>query len=430
VRGAATLILAAAACGRLHFDPASTNGDAADGATVTPPAGPRLVVGYQNACMLDKGNLLCWGANTATQLGAGPMVQPLPIAVGTGHVWIDVAIGRNHMCALDDAKEAWCWGSYSQSQLGLALRTCGNGSLDANEACDDANQENLDGCDCMCQARAQPPDEPNPQPLPDRFQFDRLFAGLNHTCGIRVDGTLWCWGSNGSRQLGVGDGGGSADHSVPLQVVVVAPQVGADNDWMQVGTGDDHTCAIKQDNSLWCWGSNASGQLGQLGNPTIVRERPELVLGGTIATYSQVTGGIDFECAIGTDRRIYCLGRNDTHQLGLGASVSPSDVPVLTSAQAYDVIASGTAHACALRDDHVVECWGQNTRGATGIAAGPDVTTPTALAGTWNALDTGQELTCALDQNDAPWCWGAGGSGQLGNGMTQDSSVPVRVMID
>jgi cysteine-rich repeat protein len=426
-------LFAVAACGRIGFDSAaSITGDAmVDGMLVDPPAGTRLVVGYQAACILEEGNLRCWGSNSQGQLGTGPAMQPTPIAVGTGHVWIDVAIGREHMCALDNAKEAWCWGSYSQSQLGLALRTCGNGTVDTGEMCDDANQENLDGCDCMCQMRAQPPNETSPQQLQDRLQFDRLFAGRNHTCGIRVDGTLWCWGSNGSRQLGVGDGGGSADHSVPMQVVVVAPQVGADDDWLQVGTSDDHTCAVKRDNSLWCWGANASGQLGQTGNPTIVRERPELVLGGAVSTYSQVSGGIDYECAVGGDRQIYCLGRNDTHQLGQGASVAASAVPVLASnASAYDLVAAGTAHACALRDDDVVACWGQNTNGACGAPAGADVTTAIPMAGTWKALDTGEQLTCALDANGAPWCWGAGTLGQLGNGMLQDSSVPVAVMLD
>ncbi|HTL34629.1 MAG TPA: hypothetical protein VL326_15985 [Kofleriaceae bacterium] len=424
MRGLAFL-LALAACGRIGFD--ATGDGGRDG--VMPPAGTRLVVGYQDACVLAEGTLHCWGANNAGQLGTGPATQPMPIVVGAGHVWIDVAIGRSHICALDDAKEAWCWGLYAQDQLGLAPRTCGDGNLDANEACDDANQQNGDGCDCMCQMRAMPPNESAPQQLPDRFQFDRLFAGGDHTCGIRVDGTLWCWGRNGARQLGVGDGGGSADHSAPMQVVIVSPQVGGDDDWLQVGTGDDHTCAIKQDNSLWCWGSNASGQLGQVGNPTIVRERPELVLGGTISTYVEASAGIDYECVLGSDRQIWCLGRNDTHQLGLGANVTAEPVPTLTSSGPYDAIANGTSHACALRSDHVVVCWGENTRGAGGTPIGADLMTPTPMPGTWSSIDTGAQTSCALDESGAPSCWGAGTLGQLGNGMLQDSSVPVSVMM-
>jgi len=416
------LFFALTACGRIDFDPVP-------GAVVTNTS-TQLVVGSQDACVLTDGDLFCWGYNDAGQLGTNAaMIQATPIAVGTGHHWIEVALGREFMCALDDAHEAWCWGGYSTDQLGLASRSCGDGNVDVGEACDDANQQNGDGCDCMCQMTAAPSPIPEPQQLPDRFQFAHLFSGRSHTCGIRLDGTLWCWGRNGARQLGVGDGGGTADHSVPIQVVIVAPQIGRDDDWVQVGPGDDHTCGVKQDGSLWCWGSNGNGQLGQMGNPAIVRERPELVLGGATSSYTAVQGGIDYECARGSDAQIYCLGRNDFHQLGLG-TVTDSPVPVPTTTGEIDAVAVGTTHACALRHDHVILCWGENLNGEAGDPGGADQMLPRAMPGTWKTVDVGEKTSCALDENGLPWCWGSGGFGQLGNGMMLDSTVPVAVCRD
>jgi alpha-tubulin suppressor-like RCC1 family protein len=100
---------------------------------------------------------------------------------------------------------------------------------------------------------------------------------------------------------------------------------------------------------------------------------------------------------------------------------------VVTGGSALVALTVGPTHACALRDDHVAMCWGENVMGAAGEPAGSDQTAPKPITGTWKTIDVGDETSCALDENGAPFCWGNGSHGQLGNGMTVASSVPVAV---
>ena len=385
----------------------------------------RLRIGAAQTCELrDSGELYCWGNNSGGQLGTGAMTGAvtMPIRAGGAMLWKDIALGSSHGCGLDQQGHAWCWGSNVNGQLGLATPACGNTNVDAGEDCDDGNTANGDACSAIC-TTAAPPVELAPRQLPDGRVYRAIFAEAFSTWAIAEDGTLWSWGRNGARQLATGDNG---DRGKPTPSPIVAPQVGADNDWQFIGGGNDHTCAVQGVGSLWCWGSNGNGQLGQGSSTMIVRERPEIVAAGT--TWADVGGGGDYSCALDRAGVVHCWGRNDEAQLGIG-DVMDRDVPVAVEGTGYERVASGFAHSCALRGDGSVWCWGRNTLGETGNGTmSATQPTPSRVDGAWRDLASGADFSCAIASDDSIWCWGDGTAGRLGNGGTVTSNVPVRVL--
>ena len=420
-------LLALTAC-RLGFEARFGEGSDSrvDARTVTPPAQRRLFVGTQHACDLrDNGDAYCWGQNSFAQLGTGSMStsEPTPVRAAGTMAWQALALGSQHSCALDLSGRAWCWGANGNGQLGLATAACGNGTVDSGEECDDANTANGDACSAICTI-ALPPTVLQPTQLPGNRVYRSIFARTLQTWAIASDGTLWSWGRNGARQLGVGD---NADRGKPTQVLIVAPQVGADDQWLAVGGGDDHACAIQVNGSLWCWGSNGNGQLGQGTSTMIVRERPEVVVAGS--TWQDVGAGRDFGCALDRTGVLHCWGLNVEAQLGLG-DVSDRNVPAPLAGTGWDEVANGLIHACARRSDGTAWCWGRNTVGQSGTGTmTPTQSTPAVVEGVWRELGSGNEFSCGLRDDDSIWCWGDGNAGRLGTGNTISSPVPVRVLV-
>ncbi len=131
-------------------------------------------------------------------------------------------------------------------------------------------------------------------------------AGQVHSCEVRSAGTLWCWGSNGNGQLGDGT---TLASSRPVQV-------GTRADWATVGVGDFHSCAVRVEGSLWCWGAGFAGQLGTGGFGQVLSP----VRVGADDGWVQVTGGNTHGCALRSDTTIRCWGGNNAGQLGDGTT--------------------------------------------------------------------------------------------------------------
>jgi alpha-tubulin suppressor-like RCC1 family protein len=196
-------------------------------------------------------------------------------------------------------------------------------------------------------------------------------AGL-HSCGIDRTGKLWCWGYNDSGQLGVGD---LADRPTPVRPGCEAGQAGACfEDWVSVSGGSYHTCGIRLDGSLWCWGGNANAQLGV--GTTGTNERTPLPVEAS-GRWSAVAAGHQHTCAIRKDGTLWCWGAGEYGQLGNGAR-ERQNVPVAVLApdsrsRFEQVLVSGGAgpdggsHTCAVRNDRTLWCWGRNDHGQLGI---------------------------------------------------------------
>jgi alpha-tubulin suppressor-like RCC1 family protein len=212
-----------------------------------------------------------------------------------------------------------------------------------------------------------------PEPKLVGSGYAHVSVGAEHTCGLRNDGALECWGHNESLQVGV-----------PAGVTIATPmRPGCDSanagdrcfsDWTRVGVGAFHSCAIRQSRRMYCWGSNRDGQLGigpSLGSEDTVE--PQLVVGDT--QWSDVSGGSHHSCGLDLDGTLHCWGKNESRQLGIadvGFVSTPARVEVYAPA-GFRSLSLGENHSCAIRDDRTLWCWGRNVEGQIGIGAKSDM---------------------------------------------------------
>ena len=193
-----------------------------------------------------------------------------------------------------------------------------------------------------------------------------------------------------------------------------------------VGAGDGHSCAIRKDGTAWCWGNNDFGQLGD--GTTTDRTVPVAVAGTGLPRFQAIAGGDEHTCALGVDGSVWCWGHNNAFQLGNGMSDFHTPVAVSNLSDAI-AIASGAAHTCAIRADHSVVCWGNNDDGQIGNGANNNQSAPSPIDSLHGvtAIAAGGDATCAVDGNQQLWCWGDNQHGQLGDGTREAHAVPAIV---
>jgi alpha-tubulin suppressor-like RCC1 family protein len=238
-------------------------------------------------------------------------------------------------------------------------------------------------------------------------------SGAGHSCALMSSATARCWGSNIDGELGDGSTTSRAT-AAPVALTSVA----------QISAGADHTCARRLDTTVACWGANSSGQLGD--GTTTSASLPTTVPALTAVT--SISAGLLFTCATRTDGTVVCWGANDAGQLGIASDAVPSPVPV-TVPGIDDAVAvtTGHQHACAIRSDGTVRCWGDDSSGQLGdgptdsTAGGPVAVT--ALTGV-TSIGAAYRHTCAV-ADGAVRCWGSNANGRLGTGSTTSSNVPM-----
>ena len=213
------------------------------------------------------------------------------------------------------------------------------------------------------------------------------------------------------------------------------------------GSAGAHTCAVTTGNTVYCWGNNEYGRLGN--DSTTQSEVPVAVVNGTDGFVNgqveSVSAGEFHTCAVTTGNTVYCWGRNSSGQLGNDSEGdSPVPVPVADSADggfvngSVESVSAGGSHTCAVTTGNTVYCWGSNSQGQLGTGS----TTPLSLVpvavvngdegfvnGQVESVSAGYDHTCAVTTGITVYCWGNNFFGQLGNGTSEnDSSVPVRVL--
>jgi len=153
-------------------------------------------------------------------------------------------------------------------------------------------------------------------------------SGPKYGCGVRTDGTLWCWGRNASGRLGLSD---TTDRAAPVQV----------------GAGTDFACALKTDTTLWCWGENSSGQLGT-GDPSRYLTSPDQVTVPAATDWRSVALGDETTCGVRLDNTLFCWGRNNNDQVGDGTTTNALAPRQVTAVVGVRLIDSGPASDFAL----------------------------------------------------------------------------------
>jgi Regulator of chromosome condensation (RCC1) repeat/Bacterial Ig-like domain (group 2) len=232
-------------------------------------------------------------------------------------------------------------------------------------------------------------------------------AGLQDTCALLRSGAVECWGANYSGQHGDGT---TTNSRVPR-----LPVVGINNA-TQVTLGWGWACARLATGAINCWGANGNGQLGNGGAPGTFSTTPVKVRG--ISTATTVAAGGDFTCALLANGTVWCWGYNGNGELGNGTTTE-SSIPVqVAGINTAVAIGTGYEHGCAVLASGAVQCWGQNSFGALGNGSTTDSTTPVTVVGLSSAqnLAAGVFTTCALLTNGTERCWGDNFYGELGDG--------------
>ncbi len=257
-----------------------------------------------------------------------------------------------------------------------------------------------------------------------RTDWATVSTGDTHTCARTTDRHLYCWGGDHSGQLG--NGGTNTDQPTPVQVV------GNRADWATVTASGSNTCARTTDRHLHCWGSDYFGQLGDGGTDT---DQPAPVeVAGNRADWATVTAGGTHTCARTTDRHLYCWGRDIVGQLGDGGTDTNQPAPVEVAGNRADwaTVSAGASHTCARTTDHRLYCWGADLYGELGDSAAlEEQPAPVEVAGNrtdWTSVSAGGDHTCGRRTNGRLYCWGSDFSGKLGDDVSYaDQPTPVQV---
>nr|WP_315402265.1 hypothetical protein [uncultured Duganella sp.] len=246
-------------------------------------------------------------------------------------------------------------------------------------------------------------------------------AGGSQTVARKADGNLYSWGSNVKGQLGDST---TIDRNAPVLVA------GGGASWKQVAVGDQFVVAIRTDGTLWAWGYNLDGQLGD--GTFVNRTVPTQV--GKDKDWNIVAAGKAHALALKTTGALYSWGRNDRGQLGgdTTAGTGNRTAPVRVGALFFVAIAAGDAHSLAIqRDTNDVYGWGGNEAGQVGNASKTDVAAPVKI-GTLKAswIAAGAAHSAAITTSGTLFAWGLNSAGQLGNNGSTDLQAPAQIGTD
>lgn len=367
-----------------------------------PPPAPPIPPG-------EGSRALVWGKGGDGALGTGSTSTegaPVQMAAGANVVntwganWNSMDGGYDQTCGIGTDERAYCWGLNGSGQLG-------------DGTTDDTNVPVA--------------------VLPGANSGDAwlsVSAGSNYSsCGVGTDGEAYCWGLNGTDgQLGDGT---TSNSSVPVAVV------GGPDSWTSVRVGNTHACGVGADDEAYCWGNNGSGQLGD--GTTTNSQVAVQVMGGP-AQWAQVSAGAEHTCGISTDHRAYCWGKSDAGELGDGTT-DDTNVPVQVldgenTSGSWDSIVAGYYATCGIGGDDQAYCWGWDTSGQLGNGGASDewtptrVDLPTGMSVRMLSMDAWAQHVCALTSSNVVYCWGWNASGQLGDGSFGDADVPVQVNLN
>jgi len=366
-------------------------------------------VGYTIGSTSD-GTLWTWGANNLGQLGDGTTTNStVPEKRGINNNWISIAAGDFHTVAIQSDGKLWAWGENVAGELGYTSTETCQGPLGST-----------------------PPCSTSPGQVGIDSDWVSIAAAGADTVALKSNGTLWAWGANDYGQLGDGT---ITDRHDPTQ------ESSHSNNWVSIAAGGLNTVAIQSDGTLWSWGMNRYGQLGDgtTTNSTVPEKR------GINNKWLSIAAGSEFTMAIKSDGTLWTWGRNHTGQLGHTSSDScaPETDPCSTSPgqvgsdNKWISIAAGWSHSVALKSDGTLWAWGSNGTGQLGhtsleTCGGNPCSLSPGQVGTdtdWVSITAGPSHTMALKSDGTLWAWGSNSSGQLGDGTTTNSYGPEQICL-
>jgi alpha-tubulin suppressor-like RCC1 family protein len=341
------------------------------------------------------GVLWAWGDNAFGQLGDGSTTNsqvPVPVSVLRGATAI--AAG-DHGLALQPNGTVWAWGTNNYGQVG-------------------------DGTVI---------DRLTPVQVVGLSDVTAIVAGGSHSLALRSDGTVWAWGVNDSGELGASTT--QTCNSIPCSMTPI--QVSGLTGVIGIAAGVVHSLAWKADGTVWAWGNNSFGQLGD--GTTTQRATPIEVPG--LSGVGSVAGGGLHTLAVKRDGTVLAWGANGYGQLGDGTTTDRHTPVRVVGLGVASAVSGGLSISLALKPDGTVWAWGLNVYGQLGsptvqtcyVQRYPCSSTPLEVSGLAGviAISTEWEHSLALKANRTVWAWGLNASGELGDNSTTNHLRPVRV---
>ncbi len=415
-----------------------------------------VVSGRAHSCaLLSGGSVKCWGDNTYGQLGnASDTASARPVTVTSLKTTAKaIAAGDDHNCVVYTDGTVGCWGKNDSGQIGMgsasasvSIATATSVTLGASHVSAGTTHScartgtgyvycwGENGLGQVGNKTTTDTSSPSLVLLGDGTSFDNVAAissGGNHTCAIQGDGELYCWGANASSQLGDGGTTGRAYAQANAQSLTA----------IEIAGGSLHTCAITSTGGVQCWGANESSQLGDgatastSGATNVLSPDGENVLDEMISVSARATQA----CGVRADGAVICWGTNSGGNFGDGAmtNVALRSAYVLVGSAAPSSgarqVSTGLQHTCSVLSNGTAKCWGRNAFGQLGDNTVTNNATPVAAAaslGTIKKISSGGYHSCALLPSGSVYCWGYNAYGQLGNNTTTQSLSPVQVISD
>jgi len=442
--------------------------------------------GYYSMAIKADGTLWAWGTNTGVQggnvagmlgNGAGPN-QNTPVQVGTDNHWISVAAGDYHTLALKSDGTLWAWGYNGEGELGIGSTACkstpfqvgtgntwvyisaGGGHSNAIKADGtlwgwgfNADGETGDGTTAQRNSPVQAGTD---------NKWVSVSAGTYYTAALKSDGTLWNWGWSGLHPTQVGTGstwvsyfgsymhfgaiksdgtlwmwgynnvGQVGDGTTTTRANPV--QIGTGTDWVNFGAcaGGYYTAttyATRADGSLWAWGLNTSGQVG---DGTVVNKLVPTLVHTTDNVVSSISPGSDFTTGVKTDGTMWAWGYNNLGQVGDGTTVAKTTPVQIGTATNWHGMNCGDDHTIAIQSNGTIWGWGDNYYGELGDGTTTGRSSPVQIGtnNDWAAVFAGGTSSMAIKANGTLWAWGENNVGQLGDGTLVDKHSPVQIGTD
>jgi len=339
----------------------------------------------------SNGYIFSWGNNSAGQLGTNSTTSTSsPVqTVASSDNWKQATAGNIFSVVVKSDGSMWSFGSNSFGQLG----------------------------DNTLTNRSSPV-----QTMAYGTTWKQIGAGYNHAAGVKSDGTLWIWGNNTNGRLGDNS---IVHRSSPVQTV------GAATNWIQVFCGDSHTGASKNDASLWCWGNNSNGQLGD--DSITHRSSPvQTIAVGT--NWKYLSCGKNHTAGLKIDGTLWLWGNNSYGQLG-DNSITHRSSPVQTTAYGsnWSRVSCGSNMTVAVKSNGTLWCWGKNGNYELGDNTANNRSSPvqTAVYGTnWVSCMGGYNHTMAINSNNYLYAWGKNTFGQIGDNSIATRAYPVIISYD
>ena len=324
-----------------------------------------------------------WGDNAEGELGDGKQTTSSAPIQARGLQDVETLSSRfDHSLALKRDGSVWAWGANDSGQLG-------NGAT-ANSS--------------------------TPVQVKGLSHIKAIAAGSAHSLALRSDGTVWVWGTDVNGELGNGATGAGSRTPVPVRGL---------KDIVAIAGSDGFSLALRRDGTVWAWGINANGELGN--GTTTNASTPTQVHG--LTNVRSIATGLSHGLALKRDGTLWAWGANDGGQLGNGATVNSSLPVPVKGMSGVKAMAAGDAFSLALKRDGSVWAWGANDAGQLGFGPSAGGGTP-VLVQSLTAVESvaaGDAFGLALKRDGTVWAWGANESGQLGHGTTANQSTPNQV---